>query len=309
MTVQDLPPPLHRDRLYHVTKPRTREVPVIFDSPHSGRDYPDDFGYACDFDMLRRAEDNDVDHLFDTVADVGGTLLCALFPRCYIDTNRAEDDIDVDLLSEKWPGPLRPSMRSYAGIGLIRRLVRPGVPVYDKQLSVRAIQHRIHNYYHPYHACLKHLIDDAHYRYGQVWHINCHSMPSAAAMTLPARGPFPAAPTVPPVFPAQPDFVLGDRDGTSCDIAFTHALRDFLRGLGYKVSVNNPYKGVELVRRYADPARGRNSIQIEINKALYWDEVKNKRNKNYNALKDDIDKLVTFSANYAEQHLVNLAAD
>ena len=40
----------------------------------------------------------------------------------------------------------------------------------------------------------------------------------------------------------------------------------------YDVAVNFPYKGVELVRRYGDPARQRHSIQVEVNRRLYMDE-------------------------------------
>lgn len=282
------------DSIFRISSPtrETTPLPLVFDSPHSGRVYPDDFGYACPLAALERAEDNDVDDLFSSVPTMGGTLLCAQFPRCYIDPNRAEDDIDVDMLADRWPTPTNPSARSHAGNGLIRRLVRPGMLVYDRPLPIQAVQHRLDQYYRPYHAQLKKLVDDAHYRYGQVWHVNCHSMPS----TL-------------PIFPAQPDFVLGDRDGTSCDLEFTHALRDLLRNLGYKVNVNNPYKGVELVRRHGHPSTGRHSIQIEINKALYWDEENNKRNRNYKRLKADIDTLVHFISNFTEQHLVNFAAD
>ena len=42
--------------------------------------------------------------------------------------------------------------------------------------------------------------------------------------------------------------------------------------MGYRVKVNDPYKGVELVRAYSDPKAGRHSLQIEINKRLYMDE-------------------------------------
>ena len=67
------------------------------------------------------------------------------------------------------------------------------------------------------------------------------------------------------------DFVLGDRDGTTCAPEFTAFVRDTLVGLGYAVKVNDPFKGVELVRAYADPAAGRHSLQLEINKRLYMD--------------------------------------
>jgi N-formylglutamate amidohydrolase len=65
------------------------------------------------------------------------------------------------------------------------------------------------------------------------------------------------------------DIVLGDRDGTTCAPAFTAFVREVFEGFGYSVKVNDPFKGVELVRAYADPARGRHSLQVEINKRLY----------------------------------------
>lgn len=282
--------------------PADRILPLVFDSPHSGRVYPDDFDYACPMDMLVRAEDNYVDDLFASVPDYGGTLLLAHFPRTYIDVNRHVDDIDPELIKGRPPETIRPGSRSHAGIGLVRRLVRPGMPLYERKLEFSEITHRIENYYKPYHEALDGLVKDAHYNFGQVWHINCHSMPSSSAGPVaPGGAMFSVA--------AQPDFVLGDRDGSSCDFRFTHALRDFLKDCGYRVAVNNPYKGVELVRRHGRPNTGHHSIQIEINKALYWNEIKNKKGRNYSALKSDIDKLISFCAAYARDNLTAIAAD
>ncbi len=279
-------------------------LPLIFDSPHSGTHYPNDFGYSCAFKVLERAEDKYVDDLFSAAPDYGGTLLSALFPRSYIDVNRAHDDIDPELYDGDWPindafSP-NPSNRSYAGIGLIRRLVRPGEPVYDGLLSPKDIKSRIDTYYTPYHDTLQKIIEAAHYNYGQVWHINCHSMPS------PKRTSGVAGRINPSI---APDFVLGNRDGTTCDIAFTHALRDYIKSTGYKVAINDPYKGVELVERYSSPATGRHSIQIEISKALYLDEDTYEKSSNYSKLKDDITKLIQFCADYAQSNLTELAAD
>lgn len=287
----------NKERVYCVTGPEKPDIPLIFDSPHSGRIYPADFQYACSREALELAEDNDVDVLFESAPRHGATLLCALFPRTYIDVNRAEDDIDMELLAEPWPIPAVPTPRSHAGIGLIRRLVKPGQPVYNRRLSVAEIQHRLNAYYHPYHAVLKKLLDEAHYNFGQVWHVNCHSMPKFRM------------PVTHGILNMQPDFVLGDRDGTSCDLDFTHFLRDCLRGLGYKVAINNPYKGVEIVRRSANPSAGRHSIQIEISKALYWDEKRNVKTNNFNSLQGDLEKIVVATARYATDNLASLAAD
>ncbi len=83
----------------------------------------------------------------------------------------------------------------------------------------------------------------------------------------------------------RPDFVLGDRDGTACAPAFTAAVESFLTGRGYSVAINDPYKGMELVRANGAPAEGRHSLQIEVNRKLYMDERTREPNAGYDALK------------------------
>jgi N-formylglutamate deformylase len=62
--------------------------------------------------------------------------------------------------------------------------------------------------------------------------------------------------------------------------------------MGYAVKVNDPYKGVELVRAYSDPARGRHSLQVEINKRLYMDEERCVPNEGYATLQRNLTTLV-----------------
>jgi N-formylglutamate amidohydrolase len=276
--------------VYEILSP-AKPIPLVFDSPHSGREYPENFNYSCEFNELQQAEDNMVDELFSEAPASGTYLLHALFPRTYIDVNRSLHDIDHELLCEPWPEKVLPSSRAHSGIGLIRRLLKPGILVYDRKLSVSEINARINDYYMPYHDALDSLLSELHYKFGQVWHVNCHSMPSDI------------------ISGQRVDFVLGDRDGTSCDLEFTHALRDHLVGAGYRVNINNPYKGVELINRYSAPSRGRHSLQIEINKALYWNEAENRKTSHYADLKSEIDKLITFCADFVDSRLVNLAAD
>ncbi len=285
-----------------IRKPK-RPAPLVLDSPHSGTAYPADFEYACAFGHLQYTEDRFIDELFSSAPDHGAALLLAHFPRSYIDPNRAADDIDPALLDGDWPGgQINPTSRSNAGIGLIRRLVKPGIPVYERKLPPEEIQRRLEQYYHPYHNALEALINETHYAFGQVYHINCHSMPASTAV--------PKRPTALMGYRAKSsDFVLGNRDAATCSAEFTHALRNFIKGLGYSVTINDPFKGVEIIERHSDPARGRHSIQLEINKALYMNEETFEKSKNYNALKGDIEKLVTFCAGYARAQLTDLAAD
>lgn len=288
--------------IFTIIKP-SAPLPLVFDSPHSGTRYPADFRYACAFPDLEKAEDKYVDDLFSVAPKTGATFLCAHFPRSYIDVNRAEDDIDPGLLSRDWPfGGIRPTSRSDAGIGLIRRLVKPGTPVYARALEPEEILRRIEGYYRPYHAALKTTLDNLHYDFGQVWHINCHSMPASSAYPKQALG-------LAGQRPVTADFVLGDRDGTTCDYAFIDLVRNYLKSRGYKVAINDPFKGVELVGRYAAPARGRHSLQIEINKSLYMDEETGRKNTDYQTMKSDIDGLISTCAGFVKGNLRSLAAD
>ena len=238
---------------------------VVFDSPHSGTRYPQDFDYACELATLRRAEDTHVEQLFDFASELGIAWVEALFPRSYLDANRSEGEVDVDMLDGPWPGPLEtdPVVLSKVrlGKGLVWRLTDDGVPLYARKLTPAEVAARIERCWRPYHTAVAQAIDEAHRRHGFCIHINCHSMPAVAASHATEHPGL-----------AHADFVLGDRDGTTASPRLTARLADFLRTLGYSVAINHPYKGVELVRRYGDPAAGRHSIQLEINRKLYMDE-------------------------------------
>ncbi|MDQ8032259.1 N-formylglutamate amidohydrolase [Bordetella genomosp. 1] len=255
-------------------------APLVLDSPHSGTTYPPDFAPAVGFGALRTAEDTWVDDLWGDAVDLGVPLLGASFPRAYIDANRGADEIDQLLLDEAWPDAIAESPKVRLGKGLIWRMLDDGTPLYDRKLSVAEIRHRIDACWKPYHAQLATLIDRAHARFGKVWHINCHSMPSVAG----------AYATDKPGL-VHPDFVLGDRDGATSDPSFREFVAAWLRERGYNVTVNDPYKGVELVRAFGRPADGRNSLQIEINRKLYMDEVSLRPSDNYDRLKNDLREL------------------
>src|SRR5262249_10641866 len=89
------------------------------------------------------------------------------------------------------------------------------------------------------------------------------------------------------------DFVLGDRDGTTCAPEFTALVAETLAGLGYSVAINDPYKGVEIVRRYGRPDERRHSLQIELNRRLYMDEATLEPTAGYAKLEADLERLLS----------------
>jgi N-formylglutamate deformylase len=238
---------------------------LVLDSPHSGTDYPADFGHCRDLASLRQAEDTHVEKLYDFAPGLGVAWIEARFPRSYLDANRNTTEVDPDMLDEPWPGPLDtdPAARAKVrlGKGLIWRCTDDGAAIYDRRLTVAEVRGRIDSCWKPYHAAVAAAIDAAHARHGYSIHLNCHSMPAVASRF---STDYPGL--------VHADFVVGDRDGTTASPALSQWICRQLEGMGYSVSYNHPYKGVELVRRYGDPAAQRHSLQLEINRRLYMDE-------------------------------------
>ena len=278
--------------------PPAPRVPLVLDSPHSGFAFPADFGSRlAEFD-LREGEDCFVDQLYLPATERGVGLIAALAPRTYIDLNRHAADIDLALLEGgRWPGEHVPSGKARLGKALIWRTLDDGREIYDRKLPVDEVQRRIEVYHRPYHGAVRDRVEATHARFGRSWHINCHSMNAIAG----AQGEGGAG-------RARADFIVGDRDGTTCDAAFTELVRGTLAGMGYDVCVNDPYKGVELVRAYSNPAEGRMSLQLEINKRLYMDEATRTKNAGFETLQRQLLELVDAVLEHAQRSLGARAA-
>lgn len=263
---------------------------LVCDSPHSGTDYPEDFGHTIERPALRRSEDTHVDTLWTAVPPAGGTLLCATFPRSYIDANREETDVDPDMVSGGWPHAARPGARTRTlGNGLIWTQTPEHRPIYAKPPTAAQVRHRIDAYWRPYRDRLLTALEGTHAQHGVCWHLNLHSMPSNVyeRLGLPGR--------------AAADIVLGDRHGSSCEPAFVDAVGQAFRAQGLQVALNDPYEGAELVRFWSEPARRRHSLQIEINRALYMDEATREPNGGFTPLKMAIGEVVRAVAAYVRQ--------
>ena len=283
-------------RAFTLAPPAAPAIALVCDSPHSGTDYPADYGHAVPRALLRRGEDTHVDALWSAAPAVGATLLAACFPRSYIDPNRTLDDLDAELLDGPWPQPLSPGEKTRLGFGLVWRNINARTPIYDRRLTVAEVQNRIDRYYRPYHAALAGAIETTAARFGGVWHLNLHSMPSDAYERLQIASAHPLA-----------DFVLGDRDGTTCEPEFVALLEEQLRARGYRVARNDPYKGVQLIAQIGQPARGRHSLQVEIRRPVYMDETTRERNADFQTVQSDLTAVLHAIAAYLRDRTGALA--
>ncbi len=240
--------------------PAEQTAPVIFASPHSGRDYPPEFVALSRLDvlMLRRSEDAYMDEIFAAAPDYGAPLLCARFPRAYVDANREAFELDPAMFADELPDYVNTSSpRIAAGLGTIARIVTDGEDIYGAPLRFADVQRRIEALYRPYHEALERLVESTKKRFGGCLLVDCHSMPSNAGPKKNGR---------------QADVVLGDCFGTASAPAITGTAQRALENMGFGVMLNKPYAGGFTTRHYGRPKDGVHVLQVEINRALYMDE-------------------------------------
>jgi N-formylglutamate amidohydrolase len=264
---------------FEIVEPAVWRAPIIFNSPHSGSVYPEEFLNASRIDLaaLRRSEDSFMDELIGGLSDRGFPVVRVHFPRSYVDVNREPYELDPRMFSGRLPSFANTrSMRVAGGLGTIPRVVGDGQDIYRERLSVDDALARIEAFYKPYHRALRRLINKAHQAFGTVIVVDCHSMPSIGV----SRDE-----------PRRPDLVIGDRYGTSCASLLPDRVEETMSGLGYSVGRNKPYAGGFITEHYGNPASGLHTIQIELNRAIYMDERRRERSARFESVMADFGTL------------------
>ena len=256
----------------------SQRVPVIFNSPHSGRTYPSMFLQSSRLSAkaLRKSEDAYVEELLASAPEHGAVLMHAHFPRAYIDINREPYELDPLLFIGRLPSFVNSqSLRAIGGLGTIARIVNDKEEIYSGPLPLETAFVRIERLYKPYHGALTSLIQATRARFGAAFLLDCHSMPSQQG----ERG-------------GWPDFVLGDRFGASCAPEITQLVQNFLKNLGYRVLLNKPYAGGYITENYGKPDRSVHVLQIEVDRSLYMNEETFEKLPSFGGLQWDISRLI-----------------
>ena len=264
---------------FETIRPRRLVAPVVFNSPHSGRVYPERFLAMARLDHLsiRQSEDAFVDELFGRAPHLGAPLLRAHFPRAYLDVNREPWELDPTMFVEPLPDRFNTSSpRVAAGLGTLARVVAENKPIYRERLTLDDARMRIEGIYHPYHAALQKLLSGSVAKFGLGVLIDCHSMPR-----LGRHGER-----------ATPDIVLGDRYGTTCAAPLVDLVETVFASAGLRVARNRPYAGGFCTRAYGRPQHGVHALQIEISRHLYMNEVTLEKNAGFETIKALIERLI-----------------
>jgi N-formylglutamate amidohydrolase len=271
-------------------------APVLLSVPHAGRDYPD-----AVFANLRlppvsllRLEDRYADLLARDSISNGVPTIIAQRARAWIDLNRDERDIDVEMVNgldrRDYPAP---GAKQRGGLGLIPRRLSGEGDIWKRPFNAAEIEARISGYHRPYHACVSDILKRMREKFGVAILLDLHSMPPIAAI-----GPEPS-----------PRFVIGDRFGKSAAGVFAHLLTAQIKYRGFAVALNHPYSGDHMIRHHSDVRRNIHALQLEVDRSLYLDPMLREPGKGLAALSKLVESLVCALAEQATGTETLIAAE
>jgi len=248
-----------------ILSPASSDCGIIAASPHSGRIYPKSFTWrsALPLPTLRRNEDAFMDKVITPLTQQGIPVLKAHFPRCYVDVNRAADEVETDWASLG----TKTTPRGAAGLGVVPTMISEKLAIYKSQLPKDVMKRRMDDLYHPYHRALKSLTEAAKSRADHALLLDCHSMPGISASGQPRH-----------------DIIIGDRFGASASPELVALTEHVFKNAGYRVARNHPYAGGYVTSTYGQPHNGVSVIQIEVNRNIYMNPASFKLTKGFDKL-------------------------
>ncbi len=258
------------------------ESPLIVTSPHSGKIYPQSFlqNLESDISYCKSIEDMFVDELIVNNKYIDNILFHkAHLSRAVIDLNRKHSEIDISKIKGKLDFEIENTRYVRSGIGLIPTNTPLGKLKYKKRVSAETISNLINDYYLPWHEELKKMIKYKLAKFGRVFILDCHSMPSIDISTKVSFN--------------LKDIVLGNCKGISCSKENINFIKDLFTENKFSVELNNPYSGGFITQNYHDISQNIETLQIEIRRDLYMDELFFRKNYNFEKIKENLFEIIS----------------
>lgn len=269
--------------LYHGSSP------LFLSFPHSGNIYPDDFGYdhKLTFEQIDFPSDKYVDEIFSEAKCLELSTIKANFPRAYLDVNRHQHDIDVNMIEggENWYGRLLPTGSVQVGATLFWSKSRD-LQIYDRKLTVKEAKNRLANFFIPYHQSMTRLVEQIREEHGFAYILDCHSMTRFDSKLRGGK--------------ERPQIDIGTRLGGSCAPDLADKMAELFASRGYDVGIDKRFIGGEITLRYGWPEIEQHILQVELRRDLYMDEETRKRNENFLKVKSDCTSVLNDFQAYVE---------
>ncbi|MDP9000722.1 MAG: N-formylglutamate amidohydrolase [Myxococcota bacterium] len=279
---------------FEVLEPTGPETPVVVEVPHAGLDLPPPFlePLAAPARALGRDADLYVDALYESAPAEGASMLVARASRYVLDLNRAEGDVDGEVVEGG-----RADVQMHHG--LVWRTTSDGEPALARKLRPDELEERLELVWRPYHRALAALIARKHDRFGVAVVLAAHSMPSVERVgrnAMAQRGAAldgwgqreidrsrEAGSARPADAPARADVVPGTRGRRSASARFIDAVEAHAAASGWTVRHDDPYAGGFTTQHYGRPVDGVHAVQVELARRLYLDETTLRPNHNFSA--------------------------
>jgi N-formylglutamate amidohydrolase len=230
---------------------------VVVEIPHAGLDLLAHFlePLTAPARAIGRDADLYVDALYEDAPAEGATVLACRMSRYAVDVNRAESDVDGEVVE---------GARGDVALhhGLVWRTTSEGETALSRKLTRAELEERLELVWRPYHRTLAELVERKRARFGVAVVLAAHSMPSVERNGRPRD------------VPARPraDVVPGTRGRRSAAPGLIDVVEEHATARGWSVRHDDPYAGGFTTQHYGRPAEGVHVVQVELARRLYLDE-------------------------------------
>ena len=260
---------------FHIRK--TPITPLIISVPHAGSYYPKEFlkYKSIDIKKLKIMEDFKTDTFIDKINLNLADILIAECSRAVVDLNRSRQSLDDSMFYSKIKTtPHEEVLLIKSGLGVIPSKCYTE-EIFKSKLPNYYISKMLEKYYDPFHKKLSKRINYLKSKFGVVFLIDIHSTPTLSNNNK-----------------NFPDVIIGDNFGKSSEENFKNDLINHFKNLGLRLSINTPYSGGYITRRYGKKDKNINVIQLEISKNYYMNENTFELKNNINTLKNTFKSIV-----------------
>jgi N-formylglutamate amidohydrolase len=244
---------------FEVFEPTGTETPVVVEIPHAGLELPGPFlePLTAPARAIGRDADLYVDALYEDAPAEGATVLVCRMSRYAVDVNRAETDVDGEVVE---------GARGDVALhhGLVWRTTSDGETALSRKLTRPELEERLELVWRPYHRRLATLLEQKVARFGVAVVLAAHSMPSVERNGRDRGRDAPARP--------RADVVPGTRGRRSAAPGLIDAVEQHATSRGWTVRHDDPYAGGFTTQHYGRPAEGVHVVQVELARRLYLDE-------------------------------------
>ncbi|MES2182782.1 MAG: N-formylglutamate deformylase [Pseudomonadota bacterium] len=225
-------------------------IPLLISMPHVGTNIPAEIACNMTAHALQMPDvDWHLNLLYDMAQAFGASVLSAEYVRYVIDLNRSPKNTSL------YPG------QDTTGLCPMDTFDKQPIYQHGKEPDQQEIQHRIEQYWQPYHDKLAAELKRIHAIHGIALLWDAHSIASH----------------VPRFFDGKlPDLNFGTADLQSCDASLQEAIATTMQRSShaqkYSHVFNGRFKGGYITRHYGVPTLNVHALQLEISQCIYMQE-------------------------------------